>query len=365
MKHTPFFEIHKQLGAKIVEFAGFMMPLQYSGINDEHITVRRGVGVFDVSHMGEIWIKGAKAFALTQYITSNDIQKLKPGKALYSVMPNGKGGIVDDLIVYQYSDDKYMLVVNAANIEKDYKWILKQNENFGAEVENASDNIAQLAIQGPKAMEVLQKLTDINLSEIKFYHFVESTLAGVDNVIISNTGYTGSGGFELYFYPQYAQQIWKAIFEAGKDFGIKPAGLGARDTLRLEMGYCLYGNDIDETTSPIEAGLGWIVKFTEGNNFIDREYLWKQKNEGIKRKLVGFEMLKKAIPRHGYKIYSIDEKQIGYITSGTMSPMLKKGIALGYIDVAYKEFGTEVLIDIRGKKYKARVVKPPFWKPEQ
>ena len=365
MKRTPFSDIHEKLGAKMVEFAGFWMPLQYSSITDEHITVRKAVGVFDVSHMGEIWIKGPKAFDLTQYITSNDIQKLKPGKALYSVMPNGRGGIVDDLIVYQYSEDKYMLVVNAANIDKDYKWILEQNEKFGAEVENASDNIAQLAVQGPKAIDVLQKLTDIDLSQIKFYHFVEGSIAGVNNVIISNTGYTGSGGFELYFYPQYAQKLWDAIFEAGEEFGIKPAGLGARDTLRLEMGYCLYGNDIDDTTSPLEAGLGWIVKFTDGNNFIDRDFLWKQKQSGISRRLMGFEMIDRGIPRHGYDIYSMDEKLIGRVTSGTMSPMLKKGIALGYIDVAYKEPGTEVLIDIRGRKMKARVVKPPFWKPDE
>ncbi len=365
MKHTPFSKIHEQLGAKMVEFAGFWLPLQYTGINDEHITVRKAVGVFDVSHMGEIWVKGPNAFALTQYITSNDIQKLKPGKALYSVMPNGRGGIVDDLIVYQYSDDKYLLVVNASNTDKDYNWILEQNKKFNAEVENASDNIAQLAIQGPKAIETLQKLTDIDLSQIKFYHFVEGKIAGIDHVIISNTGYTGSGGFELYFYPQYAQQMWDAIFEAGKEFGIKPAGLGARDTLRLEMGYCLYGNDIDDTTSPLEAGLGWVVKFTEGNDFIDRDFLWKQKQSGISRRLVGFEMIDRGVPRHGYDIYSMEEKLIGHVTSGTMSPMRKIGIAMGYIDVAHKEPGTQVLIDIRGRKLKAKVVKPPFWKPEE
>jgi aminomethyltransferase len=365
MKYTPFTEIHKRLGAKMVEFAGFLMPLQYSGINDEHITVRKAVGVFDVSHMGEIWIKGKNAFALTQYITSNDIQRLVPGKALYSVMPNGRGGIVDDLIVYQYDDDSYLLVVNAANTEKDFNWILKQNEKFGAEVENASDRTAQLAVQGPKAIDTLQKLTDIDLSSIKFYHFVVGSIAGVDNVIISATGYTGSGGFELYFDPQYAEKMWNAIFEAGKEFGIKPAGLGARDTLRLEMGYCLYGNDIDETTSPIEAGLGWVVKFVDGNDFIDRDFLWKQKQTGVSRRLVGFEMIDRGIPRHGYEIYNEEGQKIGKVTSGTMSPMLRKGIGMGYVNTEYSKPGNQIFIDVRGKKLKAQVVKPPFYKPEQ
>jgi len=256
-------------------------------------------------------------------------------------------------------------VVNAANIEKDYKWILDQNEKFGAEVENASDNIAQLAVQGPRAIDVLQKLTDINLADIKFYHFVVGKMAGIDDVIISATGYTGSGGFEIYFYPQYAEQMWNAIFEAGKEFGIKPAGLGARDTLRLEMGYCLYGNDIDDTTSPLEAGLGWIVKFTEGNNFIDRDFLWQQKQNGVSRRLVGMEMIDRGVPRHGYDIYNDQGQLIGRVTSGTMSPMLKKGIALGYVNTEYKDPGTEVYIDVRGRKLKAKVVKLPFYKPEQ
>ncbi len=360
MKHTPFTHIHQQLNAKMVEFAGYLMPLQYTGINDEHMAVRNSAGVFDVSHMGEIWIKGPKAFDLVQWITTNDVAKLKPGKAQYSVMPNGKGGIVDDLIVYQYDDQKYMLVVNAANIEKDYNWILEQNKNFGAEVENASDHIAQLAVQGPNATKILQKLTDIDLSQIKFYNFTVGKMAGVDDVIISNTGYTGSGGFELYFYPQYAETMWNAIFEAGEEFGIKPAGLGARDTLRLEMGYCLYGNDIDDTTSPIEAGLGWIVKFTEGNNFIDRDFLWQQKQNGVSRRLVGFVMIDRGIPRHGYNIVDENGKEIGRVTSGTMSPMLKKGIGLGYVNTEYKKPGTEIFIDVRGKHLKAEVVKPPF-----
>ncbi len=360
MKYTPFTHIHKKLGAKMTEFAGFLMPLQYTSIIEEHMAVRNSVGMFDVSHMGEIWIKGPNAFDLAQWITTNDVAKLKPGKAQYTVMPNGRGGIVDDLIIYQYEENKYMLVVNAANIEKDYKWILEQNKKFNAQVENASDNIAQLAVQGPNAIKVLQKLTDIDLSQIKFYHFTVGKLAGADDVIISNTGYTGSGGFELYFYPQYAEQVWNAIAEAGKEYDLKFAGLGARDTLRLEMGYCLYGNDIDDTTSPIEAGLGWIVKFTEGNNFIDRDFLWKQKQHGVSRKLVGFIMEQNGVPRHGYDIYDAEGKTIGRVTSGTMSPMLKKGIGLGYVNTEYSKPETEIFVDVRGRKLKARVVKPPF-----
>jgi aminomethyltransferase len=344
----------------MVEFAGFWMPLQYTSINEEHLAVRNSVGVFDVSHMGEIWIKGPKAFDLVQWLTTNDVAKLKPGKAQYSVLPNGKGGIVDDLIVYQYADQEYLLVINAANTEKDYNWILEQNKKYGAQVENASDKTAQLAVQGPLALKTLQKLTPVDLSQIKFYHFVVGEMAGVKDVIISNTGYTGSGGFELYFSPEYADQMWNAIMEAGQEFGLKPAGLGARDTLRLEMGYCLYGNDIDETTSPIEAGLSWIVKFTEGNNFIDRDFLWQQKQHGVSRRLVGFEMIDRGIPRHGYNIYNAEGKEIGRVTSGTMSPMLKKGIGMGYVNVEYKEPGTEIYIDIRGKRLKAKVVKPPF-----
>ncbi len=362
MKKTPFNEIHKKLGAKMVEFAGFEMPVYYTGINEEHLNVRKNAGVFDVSHMGEIWVKGPKAFDLVQYITTNDVRKLKPGKAQYTSFPNGKGGIVDDLILYQYEDEKYLLVVNAANIEKDWNWIKQQNEKFGAEIENASDRIAQLAVQGPKATEILQQLTDINLSEIKFYHFTVGEMAGVKDVIISATGYTGSGGFELYFYNEYAEEIWNKIFEAGKDYNLLPAGLGARDTLRLEMGYCLYGNDIDETTSPIEANLGWIVKFVDGNNFIDRERLEEQKKNGVERKLVGFVLEDKGIPRQHYKILNTEGEEIGHVTSGTMSPMLKKGIGMGYVKTKYSKPDTEILIDVRGKKLKAKVVKPPFVK---
>ncbi|MDP4205006.1 MAG: glycine cleavage system aminomethyltransferase GcvT [Bacteroidota bacterium] len=359
MKTTAFFEIHKQLGAKIVPFAGFEMPVEYSGIKDEHMTVRNGVGVFDVSHMGEIWVKGPKALAFLQRVTSNDVSKLKIGQAQYSCFQNSKGGIVDDLLVYYFEPEKYMLVVNASNIEKDWNWLVSQN-NEGAELENASDKICQLAIQGPKATEVLQKLTDVNLSGIKYYTFVTGKFAGIDNVIISATGYTGAGGFEIYFYKEYAEQLWKAIFEAGAEEGIKPIGLGARDTLRLEMGYCLYGNDIDDTTSPIEAGLGWITKFTESKNFIDKDLLLKQKQEGAKRKLCGFVLIDRGIPRHGYPIVNAEGTIIGIVTSGTQSPVLNVGIGMGYVKKEYSEIGSEIFIEIRGKKIKAEIVKLPF-----
>jgi aminomethyltransferase len=360
MKQTVFYEKHKTLGARIVPFAGFEMPVEYSGVNDEHLLVRSGVGVFDVSHMGEFWVKGPKALDLIQKVTSNDASKLIIGKAQYSCLPNGKGGIVDDLLVYKYEDEKYLLVVNAANIDKDWEWINSQN-NIGAELENASDRMSQLAIQGPQAIQVLQKLTPVNLSEIPYYGFTVGFFAGISNVIISNTGYTGAGGFELYFYNNVGDKIWDSIFEAGQDFGIKPVGLAARDTLRLEMGYCLYGNDIDDTTSPIEAGLGWITKFVDGKNFIDKELLLNQKNRGVSRKLIGFEMLEKAIPRHGYQI--VDEKgtEIGIVTSGTMSPCLKKGIGMGYVKTELSEPGKEVFINIRNKNIKAKVVKFPFY----
>ena len=320
MKTTAFNSIHKKLGAKMVEFAGYEMPIEYSGIKDEHMTVRESVGVFDVSHMGEFWVKGPKALDLVAKITSNDPRILTQGQAQYSCFPNGKGGIVDDLLVYFYEPEKYMLVVNAANIEKDWNWVVQQNEEIGAELENASDDISQLAIQGPKASEVLQKLTDVNLSEIKFYTFVTNKFAGVDEVIISATGYTGAGGFELYFRNDVAEQIWEAIFEAGTEAGIKPVGLAARDTLRLEMGYCLYGNDIDDTTSPLEAGLGWITKFNNGRKFIDREFLTMQKTEGVTRRLRGFILTARGIPRHGYELVNSDGETIGEVTSGTMSP---------------------------------------------
>ncbi len=455
MKTTPFTEKHISLGAKMHEFAGYNMPIEYSGIIDEHLTVCQGVGVFDVSHMGEFWVKGPHALdflqkvtsnnvaALTpgkvqytcfpndnggivddllvyhyepekyaldflQKVTSNNVAALTPGKVQYTCFPNDNGGIVDDLLVYHYEPEKYLLVVNASNIEKDWNWCVSHNTE-GAELENASEHMAQLAVQGPKAIQALQKLTSINLSDLPYYTFTHGEFAGEKDVIISNTGYTGAGGFELYFYPEAAMKIWDAVFEAGAEFGIKPVGLGARDTLRLEMGFCLYGNDLDDTTSPIEAGLGWITKFVEGKNFTNRPMLEKQKAEGTTRKLVGFEMIDRGIPRHGYELYSTDgivegknftnrpmlEKQkaegttrklvgfemidrgiprhgyelystdgiaIGVVTSGTMSPTRKIGIGMGYIKPEYSKVGTEICIDMRGRKLKAVVVKPPFRK---
>ena len=356
MKTTPFTDFHIALGAKMHEFAGYNMPIEYSGINDEHITVRNGVGVFDVSHMGEIWVKGPKALDLIQQVCSNDASKLSIGQAQYTCFPNGKGGIVDDIIVYYFEPEKYMLVVNASNIEKDWNWLNAHN-SVGAELENASEHTAQLAVQGPKATELLQKLTPVNLSEVPYYHFTVGEFAGVKNVILSNTGYTGSGGFELYFYPEYGMQIWNALFEAGKEFGLKPIGLGARDTLRLEKGFCLYGNDIDDTTSPIEAGLGWITKFAEGKNFIDRERLEKQKAEGVSRKLIRFELTERGIPRHGYEIVNANDEVIGQVTSGTMLPESKIGIGMGYVNAPYFKGDEPIFIKIRNKNLEAKIVK--------
>ncbi|KAA6329450.1 Aminomethyltransferase [termite gut metagenome] len=360
MKQTPFTEKHLALGAKMHEFAGYNMPIEYSGIIDEHLTVCNGVGVFDVSHMGEFWVKGPKALAFLQKITSNNVEALTPGKVQYTCFPNEEGGIVDDLLLYYYAREAYLLVVNASNTEKDWDWCVKHNTE-GVGLENASDRMAQLAIQGPKAIEVLQKLTTANLSEIPYYSFRTRELAGEKNVIISNTGYTGTGGFELYFSPDAADRIWNAIFEAGAAFGIKPVGLGARDTLRLEMGFCLYGHELNDTTSPIEAGLGWITKFTEGKEFINRSMIEKQKNEGTARRLIGFEMIERGIPRQDYDIYAAGEK-VGTVTSGTMSPIRKTGIGMGYLKTAYAKPGTEIEIDIRGRRLKAVVVKLPFRK---
>jgi len=357
MKTTPFTEKHIALGAKMHEFAGYNMPIEYpTGITNEHITVRNGVGVFDVSHMGEFWVKGPNALAFLQKVTTNDVSTLTIGKVQYSCFPNGKGGIVDDLLVYRYEDEKYLLVVNASNIEKDWNWCVANNTE-GAELENASDWMAQLAVQGPKATEVLQKLTPVNLSEIPYYSFKTGEFAGVKEVILSNTGYTGAGGFELYFYPEFAETIWNAIFEAGAEYEIKPIGLGARDTLRLEKGFCLYGNDIDDTTSPIEAGLGWITKFAEGKNFIDRPLLEKQKAEGVSRKLVRFELTERGIPRHGYDITDLNGEIIGQVTSGCMIPGTKTGIGMGFVQTAFSKAGTEIGIQIRNNNLKAVVVK--------
>ena len=361
MKTTPFTDKHIALGAKMHEFAGYNMPIEYSGIIDEHLTVCNAVGVFDVSHMGEFWVKGPGALPFLQKITSNNVAALAPGKVQYTCFPNEEGGIVDDLLVYQYDPQKYLLVVNASNIEKDWNWCVAHNTE-GAELENSSDRTAQLAVQGPKAILALQKLTDIDLSDIPYYTFKVGEFAGEKNVIISNTGYTGAGGFELYFYPDAADKIWNAVFEAGEEFGIKPVGLGARDTLRLEMGFCLYGNDLDDTTSPIEAGLGWITKFVDGKNFTNRAMLEKQKAEGTVRKLVGFEMIDRGIPRPRYELVDEDGGKIGIVTSGTMSPMRKIGIGMGYVKPEYSKLGTEIFIDMRGRKLKAVLVRPPFRK---
>lgn len=348
----------------MVPFAGFEMPVEYAGVKHEHINVRENVGVFDVSHMGEIWIKGPGAFDLVQKITSNDIQKLSEGAIQYTCFPNEKGGIVDDLLVYFFNREKFLLVVNASNIEKDYQWIVDHNE-MGAEIENASDWISQLAIQGPRATELLQKLTPIDLSAMPYYHFKIGSFSGGKEVIISNTGYTGSGGFELYLYNEDASTIWELIFEAGKDMGVEPAGLAARDTLRLEMGFCLYGNDIDENTSPLEAGLGWITKFNEGNDFINRKALEEEKAAGLKRRLIGFEMKERGIPRKDYPLLDKSGNQIGVVTSGTMSPMLGKGIGLGYVSRDHLANGNELFIGIRNKKLAVQQVRLPFYSPGQ
>lgn len=359
MKNTALTHIHESLGAKMVPFAGYMMPVQYQGINIEHETVRNGVGVFDVSHMGEFYLEGKNALALIQKVTSNDASVLIDGKVQYSCLPNDKGGIVDDLLVYRINEEKYFLVVNAANIEKDWNWI-SQHNNLGVDMTNSSDELSLLAVQGPDTAKALQSLTDIDLSAMEYYSFKIGTFAGIENVIVSATGYTGSGGFEIYFENKDAEHIWKAIFKAGEKLGIEPVGLAARDTLRLEMGFCLYGNDINDTTSPIEAGLGWITKFTK--DFTNSEALKKQKAEGISKKLVAFEITEKGIPRHDYEIVDEAGEIIGTVTSGTMSPSLKKGIGMGYVKKAYAKRDTKIFIQIRNKAIPAVVVKLPFYK---
>ncbi len=360
MKKIPLHEIHVALGAKIVPFAGFEMPVRYSSDKEEHMAVRQGAGMFDVSHMGEFLVKGPHALQLIQKVTSNDASTLIDGQAQYSCLPNDQGGIVDDLIVYRFAEDDYMLVVNASNIEKDWDWISSQN-SMNAELTNVSDDYCLFAVQGPKAADVLQKITTVDLQAIKFYHFTKGAIGGVDDVIISGTGYTGAGGFELYVQSEHAAALWKKIMDAGEPEGLLPVGLGARDTLRLEMGYCLYGNDIDDQTSPLEAGLGWITKFTK--DFVNAEALKKQKEEGVSRRLVGLKMIDKGIPRQGYDIQDGDGNHLGTVTSGTMSPCLNIGVAMGYVKQGFHKQGTEVFITVRNKSLKAVVSRPPFYKP--
>lgn len=359
VKKVPLNDVHASLGAKMIPFAGFNMPVRYSSDVEEHTTVRKGVGVFDVSHMGEFVIKGPKALSLIQKVTSNDASKLTIGKVQYSCLPNDKGGIVDDLLVYRTGEEEYLLVVNASNIDKDWNWISLQNTE-GASMENISSELCLLAVQGPKALSTLQKLTSVNLSSLEYYSFTKGEMAGINDIIISATGYTGAGGFELYVPNKDAKKLWDKIFEAGKEFDIKPIGLGARDTLRLEMGFCLYGNDIDEATSPLEAGLGWITKFSK--EFINSKNLLAQKEKGVSKKLIGFEMIDRGIPRSHYEIVNEKEEVIGQVTSGTQSPMLGIGIGMGYVTTEFSKEGSEIFIRIRNKSLKAKVVKPPFYK---
>lgn len=361
MKKTALYDKHVALGAKMVPFAGYEMPVQYTGVKEEHLKVRNGVGMFDVSHMGEFYVKGDKAVELLQKVTSNDVSKLTPGKIQYSCFPNGKGGIVDDLLVYCISEKEFLLVVNASNIEKDWNWIESHN-TMGAELVNESDAISLFAVQGPKAAEALQSLTDVALSEMPYYTFKTGKFAGIDNVLISATGYTGSGGFEVYMQNKDAEKVWDAIMEAGAKFDLKPIGLAARDTLRLEMGFCLYGNDIDDTTSPIESGLGWITKFTK--DFIDKDVLLAQKENGTPRRLIGFTMIDRGIPRKDYRILDGNGNEIGVVTSGTQSPSLDQAIGMGYVKNDFKAPGTEIFIEVRNKSLKAEISKLPFYKAD-
>ncbi|MDA3780899.1 MAG: glycine cleavage system aminomethyltransferase GcvT [Bacteroidales bacterium] len=364
MKNTAFTKFHEKLGAKMVPFVGFNMPIEYSGITDEHLTVRKKIGVFDVSHMGEFWVEGPKAFGFVQKITSNNVADLFDGKVQYSCMPNGKSGIVDDLLVYQYNREKYLLVVNAANIEKDWNWVVKNAVEYGIDVEkylrNASDETAQLAIQGPLALKAMQKLTSLKLEDMENYTFKEIEFAGIKNVLFSTTGYTGSGGCEIYVNNKDAEKLWNLVFEAGEEFGIKPIGLGARDTLRLEAGLNLYGNDMNDETSSIEAGLGWITKFVDGNDFINRTEWQKQKEEGVAQRLKGFVLQERGIPRQHYKVVDAEGNEIGEVTSGTMSPIINKGIGMAYVKKGFWKQGSEIFIQIRKKNVKAIITRPPF-----
>ena len=368
MKNTPFLKFHEALGARIIPFAGYNMPVEYSGITDEHMTVREKVGVFDVSHMGEFWVNGPRALEFLQYVTSNDVSALTDGKVQYTCFPNGKGGIVDDLLVYRFSKEKYLLVVNASNIEKDWEWCVQNAARFGItagpgkDMNNASDGTAQLAVQGPLALAAMQNLTSEKITDMEYYTFKVLKFAGIPDVILSTTGYTGAGGCEIYVRNADAPRLWEEVFKAGADYGIKPIGLGARDTLRLEMGFCLYGNDINDETSPIEAGLGWITKFVSGKDFIDRALLLKQKEEGTARRLKGFIMIDKAIPRQHYEVADASGKIIGEVTSGTMSPVLKQGIGMAYLHKDFWKNDSEIFIRVRGKDMKARVTALPFVK---
>lgn len=366
MKRTAFTHFHEELGAKMASFAGYNMPIEYTGIKEEHMCVRQKLGVFDVAHMGEFWAKGPKAFDLVQRITTNDVAALTDGKVQYSCFPNGKGGIVDDLLVYRINEETYLLVVNAANIDKDWAWCAKHAQEMGLEVGrefyNASDEICQLAIQGPLALKAMQKMTDTPIEDMEYYTFKKLNFAGIENVILSTTGYTGSGGCEIYAANEDAEKLWGAVMEAGKEFGIQPIGLGARDTLRLEVGFCLYGNDIDDEHTPIEAGLGWITKFVDGNDFIDREFFEKQKADKPTRRLKGFVMVDRGIPRHGYKIEDAQGNEIGEVTSGTMAPAVDKAVGMGYLKQGFWKEGTEIYIRIRKKAVKAQVTKIPFYK---
>ena len=364
MKQTPFTRYHIAAGARVAEFAGYDMPIEFSGINDEHTTVRTAAGLFDVSHMGEIWVRGPRAEEFLQHITTNDLSRLTDGRVQYTCMPNGRGGIVDDILVYRFSPVEYLLVVNASNTEKDWQHVVREGAAFGLVpgegLVNDSDNMAQLAVQGPLAAEIVQQICKVPVADMKYYTFKVTEVAGIPDAILSATGYTGSGGFEIYVRNEDAPQLWETLWEAGRPRGMKNIGLGARDTLRLEKGFCLYGNDIDETTSPVEAGLGWITKPVPGKDFIDRPLLEKQLAEGVSRRLVGFEMTERGVPRHGYPIADLSGRVIGHVTSGTMSPMLKNGIGLGYVETAFAAPGTEIAIIIREKPVKARVAKLPF-----
>lgn len=366
MKRTAFTKFHEELGAKMAPFAGYNMPIEYTGIKDEHVCVREKLGVFDVSHMGEFWVKGSKAFQFVQRLTTNDVAALTDGKVQYSCFPNGKGGIVDDLLVYRVDAETYLLVVNAANIEKDWAWCSKNAEEMGLEIGkelyNASDEICQLAVQGPLALKAMQKIVDQPVEDMEYYTFKKLTIAGIENAIFSTTGYTGSGGCEIYVANEDGEKLWNAVMEAGKEFGLQPIGLGARDTLRLEVGFCLYGNDIDDEHTPIEAGLGWITKFVDGNDFIDREFFEKQKADKPTRRLKGFEMIDRGIPRHGYKIEDAEGNEIGEVTSGTMAPMVGKSIGMGYVKQGFYKADTEIFIRVRKKALKAKIVKIPFYK---